>query len=74
MLNKQGHLVDGILGSLVDRDFVRLERTATHEASVSQLWGLAQHPHHVIRRAVAQNLNAPLEIIKQLISDSPKFI
>ncbi len=70
ILNKQGHLVDGILGSLVDRDFLRLERTATHEASVSQLWGLAQHPHPVIRRAVAQNLNVPLEIIKQLISDS----
>jgi hypothetical protein len=68
--NKQGHLIDRMLGSLVDIEFLRLERTATHEASVSQLWKLAQHPHHVIRRAVAQNLNAPLEILEELMSDS----
>ena len=68
--NKHGHLVDRMFGSLVDVEFMRLERTATHEASVCQLWELAQHPHYVIRQAVAQNLNAPLEILKQLISDT----
>jgi hypothetical protein len=68
--NKYGHLVDRALGSLVDMDFLKLERDATYETSVSRLWDLAQHPHYVIRQAVAQNLNAPLEILEQLISDS----
>jgi hypothetical protein len=67
--NKHGHLIDR-LGRLVDMEFLRLERTVTNETSVSQLWDLAQHPHYVIRRAVAQNLNAPLEILKILVSDS----
>jgi hypothetical protein len=68
--NKHGHLVDRMSGCLTDMEFLRLERTATHEASVSQLWELAQHHHYVIRQAVAQNLNTPLEILEQLISDS----